>query len=151
IEAGLRLDWDDVVRTFQLSPRLSAAYAPKWLHETKVAAGIGIFYDAPSLGILGRQDQVSVSTFYNPSGEISRGPVETAFLVDQRNLRSPRFRIVSLSFERKLPFESYGKASYISKLGHSGFTFAPDAMATFAPIPIDGLYRLRNWRNDRYD
>ena len=84
-------------------------------------------------------------------GEISRGPIETAFLVDQGNLRSPRFRIASLSVERKLPFEFYGRVSYISKLGHSGFTFAPDAMATFAPIPNDGLYRLRNWRNDRYD
>src|SRR5882724_9014454 len=110
IEGGLRLDWDDVVRRAQLSPRFSAAYAPKWLHETKVAAGIGIFHDAPSLGILGRQDQVSYSTFYDPGGQISRGPVPTAFLVDPHGLRVPSSRTVSFSVERKLPMELYGKA-----------------------------------------
>src|SRR5260370_19382870 len=135
IETGLRLDWDDVVREMQLSPRFSAAYAPKWLHETKLAAGIGIFHDAPSLGILGRQDQVSYSTFYDPSGQVVRGPVPTAFLVDPRGLRMPSSRIVSFSVERKLPLEFYGKASYILKQGHSGFTFAPAPLGAGAPIP----------------
>src|SRR5260370_12728017 len=115
IETGLRLDWDDVVREMQLSPRFSAAYAPKWLHETKLAAGIGVFHDAPSLGILGRQDQVSYSTFYNPSGQISRGPLPTAFLVDPRGLRVPASRTVSFTIERKLPCDFYGTASRVLK------------------------------------
>ena len=150
IETGLRLDWDDVVRETQLSPRFSVAYAPKWLHETKLAAGIGVFHDAPSLGILGRQDQVSYSTFYDSSGLISRGPVPIAFLVDPRGLRVPGTRTISFSIERKLPFDFYGKASYLLKAGHSGFTFAPDVIGSPEPIPEDGVYRLRNWRNDRY-
>jgi hypothetical protein len=151
IETGLRLDWNDVVRSMQLSPRFSLAYAPKWMRETKVAAGIGMFRDALSLGMFARQGQASVSTFYDPSGQISRGPVETSFLVDTHSLRVPRYRIVSFSLERKLPFEFYGKASYTSKLGRYGFTFVPDATASYAPIPADGLYHLRSWRNDRYD
>ncbi len=110
-----------------------------------------MFHDALSPGMFARQGQASVSTFYDPSGQISRGPVETSFLVDPQGLRVPRYRILSLSVERKLPFEFYGKASYISRLGHFGFTFAPDTIASYAPIPLDGAYHLRNWRNDRYD
>jgi hypothetical protein len=151
IETGLRLDWDDVVRNPLLSPRFSLAYAPKWMHETKLAAGIGIFRDALNPGIFGRQNQASLSTFYDSNGQISRSSVETAFLVNQRDLRVPRHRILSLSVERKLPFELYGKASFVCKEGRFGFTYAPDEIASFAPIPVDGLYRLRSWRNDRYD
>ena len=151
VETGLRVSSDSIVGPALLSPRFSVAYAPKWLRETKFAAGIGIFYDALSLGVFGRQDQVSIATFFDPNGQISRGPVETTFVVDPRGLRAPRYRTLSFSVERKLPFDFYGKASYIGKVGRRGFTFAPDTAGASEPIPEGGLYRLRNWRNDRYD
>jgi hypothetical protein len=151
VEGGLRLEWDTIAHDLLMSPRVSAAYAPKWLRETKFAAGIGVFHDAISLGVFGGQHQTAWSTFFDPGGQISRGPIETAFEVDQRGLRSPRYRILSLSVERKLPFAFYGKASYIGKMGRRGFTFAPDQNGNFGSLPEGGLYRLRNWRNDRYD
>jgi hypothetical protein len=104
-----------------------------------------------NLGVFGRQDQVARSTFFDSGGQMIGSPVETAFRVDQRELRAPRYRTLSFSVERKLPFDFFGKASYIGKLGRRGFTFAADAGAPFATIPDGGLYRLRNWRNDRYD
>jgi hypothetical protein len=146
IEAGLRTDWDQVVRDVLLSPRLSAVYAPKWLRETKLAAGFGVFADALTLGTISQhQDQVSLSTFFTPSGAVRHGPVQTAFLVNERELRVPRHRILSFSIERKLPFDLYGKASYIRKAGSRGFTFVNELES------LDGAYRLRNWRHDRYD
>jgi len=43
--------WDDVVRRAQLFAAVfPRPYAPKWLHETKVAAGIGIFSRRPQPG-----------------------------------------------------------------------------------------------------
>jgi hypothetical protein len=152
VETGVRIDWDDIVRTLQFSPRFSLAYAPKWLGGTKLAGGIGMFHDALSLGILGRQDQVSLSTFFDPNGQIVRGPIQTSFLVDTRVLRVPVYRIQSLSLERKLPFEFYGKASYTGRVGQNGFTFAPpQAIGGGATVPVGGAYHLRNWRDDRYD
>ncbi len=152
IETGARFDWDDIVRTLQFSPRFSLAYAPKWLGGTKLAAGIGIFHDALNLGILGRQDQVSLSTFYDPNGQIVGGPVQTSFLVDTHGLKVPVFRILSLSLERKLPFEFYGKAAYIGRVGQNGFTFAPpQTIGDPSAVPVGGVYHLRNWRDDRYD
>src|SRR5262249_18476532 len=144
VEAGLRLSSDNIVGSSLLSPRFSVAYAPKWLHETKVAAGIGIFHDALNLGPFGRQDQVSVATFFDPTGQISRGPVETAFGIDQRDLRAPHYRTVSVSVERKLPFEFYGRVAYIGKVGRRGFAFAPQESETATPTLQDELFLLRN-------
>ncbi len=123
IETGLRAEWDEVVRDVLWSPRFSVAYAPKWMGETKVAAGFGVFHDELTLSTLTQnQDQISLSTFFLPNGEV-RGPVETAFLVNDRALRVPRYRTASFSVERKLPLGLYGKASYVHKVGSGGFTF----------------------------
>ena len=150
IETGLRTEWDEMVRTVLFSPRFSIAYAPKWLRETKLAAGFGIFHDELTLSTLTQQqDQVSLSTFFLPNGVV-RGPVETAFLINEQALRVPRYRTMSFSVERKLPFDFYGKASYMHKVGSGGFTFVNELEA-IGGVPAGGLYQLRNWRHDRYD
>ncbi len=150
IEAGLRLEWDEIVRDVLWSPRFSIAYAPKWLRETKLAAGFGVFHDALTLSTLTQnQDQVSLSTFFLPGGVV-RGPVETAFLINDHALRAPRYRTLSFSAERKLPFDFYGKATYTHKVGSGGFTFVNELDA-FGGLFTGGLYQLRNWRHDRYD
>ena len=152
IEAGLRADWDQIVRDIRWSPRLSFAWAPKRLRDTKIAGGYGVFYDALALGTLSQdQDQASFSTFYLPSGAVSRGPVMTAFLVNDHELRVPRFRTLSLSVERKLPLELYAKSSYVHKEGTRGFVFVNDLLPAASEAAQGGMYQLRNWRHDRYD
>jgi hypothetical protein len=150
IETGLRAEWDEVVRDVLWSPRFSVAYAPKWMGETKLAGGFGVFHDELTLSTLTQnQDQISLSTFFLPHGEV-RGPVETAFLINDHALRVPRYRTASFSVERKLPFGLFGKASYVHKVGSGGFTFVNELEA-LGGIPSGGLYQLRNWRHDRYD
>ncbi|HZT30035.1 MAG TPA: hypothetical protein VFA33_09140 [Bryobacteraceae bacterium] len=152
VEAGLRADWDEVVRDVVWSPRISAAWAPRRLKDTKIAAGIGIFHDPLLLSTLAQhQDQVALSTFFAPDGAVLAGAVPTAFFINERQLAVPRYRTSSLSLERKLPWDLYGKATYTHKVGSGGFMFANTL--PFAPnaIPAGGLYYLRNWRHDRYD
>jgi len=150
IEAGLRAEWDEIVRDVLWSPRFSIAYAPGWLRETKLAAGFGVFHDSLTLSTLTQnQDQASLSTFYLPGG-VMRGPVETAFLINDHALSAPRYRTLSFSAERKLPFDFYGKASFMHKVGSGGFTFVNELEA-FGGLYPGGLYQLRNWRHDRYD
>ena len=147
VELGLRTDWDQVVRELLWSPRVSAAWAPARLRDTKFSAGYGIFYDSLSLSTLTRhQDQISYATFFEPSGAPARGPVETAFFIDENDLRVPRYRTLSASAERKLPFEIYGRAGYTRRMGSAGFTFVNE----MHPPGAAGYYFLRNWRNDRY-
>jgi hypothetical protein len=150
IEAGLRTEWDEIVRDVLWSPRFSIAYAPKWLSETKLAAGFGVFHDALTLSTLTQnQDQISLSTFFPPNGVV-RGPLETVFLINEHNLRAPRYRTLSFSAERKLPFDFYGKASYMHKVGANGFTWVNEIEA-IGGIFAGGIYQLRNWRHDHYD
>lgn len=147
VEAGLRADWDQVVRDVLWSPRISAAWAPRWLSDTKFSAGYGIFHDSLSLGTLTRhQDQVSYATFYAPGGAYERGPLMTAFYVNERELRAPRHRTFSASAERRLPFDFYGRAGFTLRTGNRGFTFVNEA----EPYGGEGHYYLRNWRTDRY-
>jgi hypothetical protein len=113
IEAGVRTDWNQLTRTPLYSPRLSAAWAPKRLQETKIAAGYGVYYDAISLAtVTDHQDQSSLSTFFGRDGAVRRGPVTTLFGADEHSLRHPRYQSVSFSVEKKLPFGFYGKAGY---------------------------------------
>jgi hypothetical protein len=149
LELGLRVDWDQIVRDTLFSPRVSVAWSPKALRETKLAAGFGVFNDALNLGTLTRhQDQLSMATFFSRDGSVTRGPVQTGFLVNEQALRVPRARIWSLSIERKLPVGLYGKAGYIRRVGLNGFIFI-DPRENLPPSSI--LYSLENQRGDRYD
>ena len=52
IEPGVRFDWDEIVRTPLFSPRLAGTYIFDDESNTKLSAGIGITYDATSLGLI---------------------------------------------------------------------------------------------------
>ncbi|MFN0170535.1 MAG: carboxypeptidase regulatory-like domain-containing protein [Bryobacteraceae bacterium] len=154
IDAGLRLDWDQVVRDPLISPRLAASYVPAWLGGTKLSASAGIFHDALNLALISRhQDQVALSTFYAPNGSVARGPLETAFEVNERLLRVPRYRTISFSVERPLAFGLLGKASYVRRGGNRGLSFfgGPGLPDGSGFVQDSDTYLLRNWRRDRYD
>ena len=76
LEAGLRAEWNEIVRDLELAPRFAAAWAPGGCADTKFSAGWGVYYDAISLDTVTRQqDQVSLSTFYLPE-EWSTAPCQ---------------------------------------------------------------------------
>jgi len=148
-EAGLRAEWNQIVRELELAPRFSAVWAPRAWGDTKFSAGWGVYYDAISLNIITReQDQVSLSTFYAPGGAV-HGPVETAFRVNEQSLKTPLYRTASAGVERKLPFGFYAKAEYARRAGDRGFTFAPVVPDSAGGVQA-AAYELRNTRRDRY-
>ncbi len=154
-EAGLRTDWNEVVRQWGLAPRVAATWAPRGPGGTKFSAGWGVYYDSIPLSVLAsQQDQTSLSTFYPPGG-MPVGPLATSFRVADRSLTTPRYQTVSLGLERKLPFDFYWKTDYTHRNGDRGLVFVPEA-----PPPQEGAtlaagatayYDLRNARHDRYD
>ena len=89
IEAGLRLDWNEVVRDIVFSPRVSAAWSPKWAKGAKLSAGYGIFHDAMSLGTISRGHESSVAqmiaAFGVPSPTPGRSPRVTWAIVHAWN------------------------------------------------------------------
>jgi len=151
IEAGVRIEWNEIVREMEVAPRISAAWAPKILGGTKLSAGVGIYHDAISLDLISRpQDQSSLTTFFLPGGAME-GPVATTFSVDEHSLRTPSYRNASFGVERRLPFDVYARAGYMHRTGSRGFAFEP-ATINALPMFMEGAsYVLTNSRHDRYD
>jgi hypothetical protein len=152
IDAGVRMEWNEIVRDLEAAPRVAIAWAPRSLPDTRFSAGWGIYYDAISLGTIARQqDQVSLSTFFLPGGTV-QGPVPTSFQVNDRSLNVPYYHTASVSMERKLPFEFYARAGYTWRYGPRSFVFNTTAPQPAGPTFSDGaVYQLLNQRHDRYD
>jgi hypothetical protein len=150
-EAGLRTEWNEIVRAVEVAPRFAAAWAPHFLRDTKFSAGWGMYYNAINLNLVSQQqDQVSLSTFYLPGG-ITEGPVVTQFEVYDQLLRIPKYQNVSATVERKLPRQFYLKGGFTHREGNRGFTFFPTAPVTPDTFGQGVTYLLGNSLHERYD
>jgi len=151
VEAGIRAEWNEIVREFEVAPRIAVAWAPKSLSDTKFSAGWGVYYDAINLALVAHQsDLVSLSTFYLPGGA-AQGPVTTGFLVNDHSLAAPYSESASLGVERKLTHAFYLKAGYTRRAGTHGFTFLPPPIPSANPLSGTLDFQLVNLRRERYD
>jgi hypothetical protein len=150
VEAGIRLEWNEIVRALEAAPRLSAAWAPAALGGMKFSAGWGVYYDSISLAVVSRQDQTSLATFYLPDGTV-QGPVSTAFVVNDQTLKAPKYQTASLSAERKLPGDFYGTFSFTRRTGSDAFAYNTQTPFAGQDIYSGAVYVLQNIRKDKYD
>src|SRR6185503_11111099 len=49
LEAGLRQDWDQILRNTNISPRLGISWKPPGLENTKISGGYALIYEATNL------------------------------------------------------------------------------------------------------
>jgi Carboxypeptidase regulatory-like domain len=166
IEPGLRLDWDELVRTPVLSPRLAGTFRLDAEGTTKLSAGIGIYYDATNLGLIHQPLEGQRSDYFfacfpppppssspctmepsNANGQqISEPiPIPTTFVVNRNALEMPRYVNASASLEKKLPYSIFLKLEILGKRGVHAYAYNPLTGA------VDGVYLLGNGRDDRYD
>lgn len=143
VEAGMRFDHDSFVRDILPSPRLSTSFLVDKSSETKISAGVGVYYDRTSLDLVTRPLQGErTDSFFNPDGTLSQPPITSSFAVNRAGLQAPRFLNWSGSVERKLPWEIYGRVEYINRRGTHGFAYEP--------VGTTGIFNLANNRQDRY-
>ena len=166
IEPGLRLDWDEIVRTPLLSPRLAGTYVFDDESNTKLSAGIGIIYDTTSLGLIHQAvEGQRVDYFFDSMGcpqeangasvqctglpqgtpEPAPIPVPTTFIANRNTLAAPRYLNWSIGLEKKLPAAIFLKLEFLEKRGVHGFANNTQNGA------VDGNFFLENQRDDRYD
>ena len=154
LEPGVRFDEDDLLHRPLVSPRIAATWMLTRDNQTKLSAGIGLYYDRTDLDKLtrllagSRQD-----VFYAPDGVTPLGPgVTTMFQADPRALRAPGLLNWSLALERKLPAAIYFKAGFLEKRGYDGFDYVDEGLLiTPSGLPSSGLFTLQNGRRDKYD
>jgi len=152
IEAGLRAEWNEVVRALEVAPRLATAWSPRVLHGMKFSAGWGVYYDAINLGLITHPaDQVSLSTFFPPDGGVPQGPVPTSFAVNDRGLEAPFVRTSSFSVEQRLPHDFYLRSGFTHRAGEHGLIFEPPASAVANGFQQGALFQLSNGRRDWYN
>jgi len=144
VESGLRLDWDEIIRSPLLSPRLAGTYVLDNSGNTKLSAGIGLVYDPTFLFLIARPFAGQRTDYFFDTSGAATGTVLTTFSVDRNALQAPRFINWSLGLERKLPAAIYLKAEFLEKRGSRGFDFN-------TPSGSSGNFILENTRDDRYD
>jgi hypothetical protein len=163
IEPGLRLDWDQIVRTPLVAPRLAGTYVLDDESNTKLSAGIGIIYDNTSLGLIHQPLEgqrvdyffaclppTSSTCTWQPTDQNGTGttlptPVPTTFALNRNALSAPRYLNWSVGFEKKLPYAVFLKLEFVEKRGVHGFAYDTLNGA------VDGNFLLANGRDDRYD
>jgi hypothetical protein len=152
VNAGLRFDWDEILRRPLLSPRLAGNYMLSSDGKTKLSAGVGLAYPATNLALLslpleGQRNDL----FYGPDGQTPLGPpVVTTFLADPAVLQAPRFLNWSAGFERMLPGQTHLELEYIGKRGANGFDYENVGTGPAPGLP-SGQFVLRTDRKDVYD
>ncbi|MEJ2144796.1 MAG: TonB-dependent receptor [Acidobacteriota bacterium] len=146
IEAGVRLDRDDVVRKVLISPRLASSYLMGG-GQTKLSAGVGIFYNATPLDLLtAAQAGERIDRFYGPDGQTVEKVAQTVFEANRQGLRAPRFLNWSAEIQRQLSSSMLVSASWMQKGGRHGFV-----QERLNPNPLEGgPVVLENSRRDRY-
>lgn len=144
IEPGLRFDWDQIIRSPLLSPRLAGTYVLDSQGNTKLSAGAGIVYDATNLLLVARPSAGQrLDDFFDASGT-QVGSVLTTFSANTRTLQEPRYLNWSLGLEQKLPGSIYLKAEFLQKNGAHGPVY------NTVNGRFGGNFVLQNTREDRY-
>jgi hypothetical protein len=159
LEAGLRYDWDQIIRHSLISPRLAVTYVLDNSGKTKFSAGVGLFYDGTPVFLIARpdagtrQDVFFPTTTPLPTPACPDYPITGAvicpistFTANTATLQAPRFVNWSLALERMLPAAIYLKAEYVRKRGMHGLVYN-----LADPSGLNADFVLQNTRQDHYD
>jgi hypothetical protein len=156
LEPGVRMDWNEITRHPVWSPRIAAVVIPNPRRQnTKLAAGIGIYFEQTLLEFLQRALLgPRADTYYTANGLAPLGPpVVTAFTYDPHSLRDQYAINWSLGLEQRLPGAMLLKANYIHKHVYDAFVYTGQAAAE-SPSSLEeagrfgNTYRLTNNRQD---
>lgn len=139
IEPGARWDHDTFIGRDFYSPRIAGTVLADTKSETKISAGIGIYYDRTNLSLAGNGFQgTRTNQFFSPQALL----FTDTFTVNPRLLAMPRYTNWSVAVDRRLPWKVYARVEYLSRHGDHGWAYDG--------VPGGG-FTLQSDRQDRYD
>ena len=139
VEPGIRWDRDSFLQQDVFSPRLAGTgvVAPK--SETKISAGVGVYYDRSNLVEYAQSLQgARVDQFLSPA----LLAIPASFVAVPQSLTLPRFVNWSAGLERRLPGRVYARLEFLSRHGENVWAYEP--------LP-NGAFALGHNKEDRYD
>jgi hypothetical protein len=159
VDAGWRVDWDELVRQWAPSPRVAVAWTPFRESRTRLNAGYAVLHDATNLALFSRPlDQRAITTPFNAAGQ-PEAPLVTSF-VPGYNLKLPRYVQWSAGADHDFGHGISGRAEWMMKRGGDGFAYSPinggapggiDLQPAGLQYGFGGTYALTNQRHDAYD
>lgn len=146
LELGLRTEWDTILRNWNMSPRLAAAWAPFGLDRTKLSAGYSRLYDATNLGLFARsEDQQALWTYFHGPGSVEfQGMLRFAAIA--RGLASPRANNFNAGIDQQIGNGWVASVRAIMRRGSHGLSYFQ-----MTPLSADTVYSLLDRRRDAYD
>ncbi|MBI3664606.1 MAG: TonB-dependent receptor [Acidobacteria bacterium] len=147
VQAGLRVDWDRLLRRAILQPRMAANVLPFRDERTKLAVAWGMYYQPIDLAMWGQGfDQQQSDIFFDATGTIAvLGPVASSFVVPSSRLKQPRFLTTSAEWTQRIRKDTLGGIHFIHRNQRNGHAYEPQA-----PGPPGGNLRLQDQRRDAY-
>lgn len=139
IEVGARWDRDSFLGQNMFSPRVAGSYLVDRGSETKLSAGIGIYYDRTNLSLVSQANQGSLTDVFLVPASTT---IQSSFIVNPGQLSMPRYVNWSVGFERRLPKSVYVKLEFLSRHGVHGWAYV---------VQPDNNFLLQDTRQDRYD
>jgi hypothetical protein len=120
IESGGRWDRDSYLSRDFFSPRVAGTVLISAASETKLSAGIGIYFDRSNLALAANGSQgTRTDEFFAPVPTV----FTPTYTVDPRLLTLPRYNNWSVALERRLPARVYARVEYLSRHGAHGWAF----------------------------
>jgi hypothetical protein len=150
LSPGVRVDWDEIVRDVEISPRFAASYLLARGGDTKLEGGVGIYYDSTNIYQLSLPlEGERLDTFYNTAGTAPLGPpVITEFRYTPGTLKEPYVINWSGGVERKLPGSIYADFEFLNKRGDDGFAYFNGC--TMIAGCLNGMFNLLNAQTTHY-
>jgi hypothetical protein len=122
VEYGVRQDWDRLGGRWELSPKMSAAYAP-W-SQTRFSAAYGVSHDETSLLLFSQPlDQRSITMFLTPDGTPTGSPSLGPLYLASRGLGNGSYQNLSLGVEQRIRRSIRMTANVLRKRGANGLTY----------------------------
>ena len=160
LEVGVRTERNQILKNWNLSPRLGFAWTPLGTF-IRVSGGVGRIFDYTNLRTFNRpNDQYMASTIYGEPGATG-GAALSIYRPSATHLSSPNSTNWNLGAERTLPKRILVKAQWLERRGYSGFSYVNSlpqpqnvsGLIVFLgnPSPLfDAVFRLSNQRRDSY-
>lgn len=146
VDIGVRADRDNLIRNWNVAPRVGFAWSPFGRENTKISGGYGVLYNASNLILFTRpRDQFAITTFYPESGGDPYSLIST-YAIDRRHLQTPRYQNMSVGWEQRYPGGLFTSIQAIARRGRHGLSYFDATSLT--PVVT---YNLQDERRDDYN
>jgi hypothetical protein len=141
VEAGVRWDHDDLLRSGRLAPRVAGSYVIDQDRELKLSAGWGLYTARSSLDLLTRPLQgTRTDLFFAPGSTVPETSSSMTFVADN-SLRLPQATNWSVGVQGRLFSHFYCGAQFLNRSMNDGLGYSPVQ---------DGVFQLTNGRTEHY-